>query len=71
MTHRFNTATAIKATIIELLHLPEPLPLTIYTDSKSLYKYLIKLSTTQEKCLIIDLIYLHQSYERYKIAEIK
>ena len=33
-------------------------PLVIYIDSKSLYKYLVKLGTTREKRLIIDVIYL-------------
>jgi hypothetical protein len=33
--------------------------LVIYTDSKSLYKYLVKLRTTREKRLIIDVIYLY------------
>jgi hypothetical protein len=71
MTHRFDAAAAIKLTITELLHLLEPLPLTICTDSKSLYECLVKLSTTQEKRLMIDLMCLRQSYERHKIAEIK
>ena len=71
MTHAFDAAAAIKSTITELLHLPEPLPLTICTDSKSLYECLVKLSTTQEKRLMIDLMCLRQSYERHEIAEIK
>ena len=44
--YRFNTAAAIKLIIIELLYLPKLLPLTICTNLKSLYKYLIKLNTT-------------------------
>ena len=71
MTYGFNAATAIKTIITKLLYLPKPLPLNIYTDLKSLYECLIKLSTTQEKYLIIDLIYLRQLYKRYKIVEIK
>ena len=34
-------------------------PLVIYIDSKSLYKYLVKLGTIREKQLIINVIYLY------------
>lgn len=43
----------------------------IYTDSYSLYECLSKLGTTKEKRLMIDIIALYQSYERYKIHEIR
>jgi hypothetical protein len=33
-------------------------PLVVYTDSKSLYEYLVKLGTTREKRLIINVICL-------------
>jgi len=33
-------------------------PLVIYIDSKSLYEYLVKLGTTREKRLMINVIYL-------------
>jgi hypothetical protein len=33
--------------------------LVIYIDSKLLYKYFIKLETTREKYLIINIIYLY------------
>jgi hypothetical protein len=46
------------------------IPLTICVDSKSLYDCLIKLGTTQEKRLIIDILCLRQFYERREIAEI-
>src|ERR1700722_14048713 len=70
MAYRFNTAAAIKATIKGILQL-ERLPITLCTDSKSLYNCLVKLGTTQEKRLIVDLMCLQQSYERREIAEIK
>jgi hypothetical protein len=47
------------------------LPLILYTDSKSLYECLVKLGTTQEKRLMIDIICLRQAYERREIAEVK
>ncbi|EEA24070.1 conserved hypothetical protein [Talaromyces marneffei ATCC 18224] len=54
-----------------LLHLSEPLPLVLCTDSKSLYECLVKLGTTREKRLMIDLMCLRQSYERQEITEVR
>jgi hypothetical protein len=70
MAHGFDTAAAIKTTIERILQL-EQLPITLCTDSKSLYDCLVKLGTTQEKRLMVDLMCLRQSYERREIAEIK
>ena len=55
-----NIAIAIGTTlkmIIDWLELPV-IPIIVCTDSYSLYKYLVKLSTTKEKCLIIDIMAL-------------
>jgi hypothetical protein len=41
--------------IIDQQNLPE-IPIVFYTDSKSLYKYIIKLGITKEKYLIINII---------------
>ena len=49
----------------------EQLPLVLYTDLKSLYDCLVKLGTTQEKRLMVDLMCLRQAYERREIAEVK
>ena len=70
MAHGFDTGAAIKATIKKILQL-ERLPITLCTDSKSLYDYLVKLKTTQEKRFIVDLMCLQQSYKRREIAKIK
>ena len=69
MAHRFNIGAVIKLTVKQLLQIK--LPLVLYTNSKSLYEYLVKLGTTQEKRLIIDIICLCQSYKRKKITEVK
>ena len=47
------------------------IPLIIYTDSYSLYECLVKLGTTTEKRLIIDIISLRESYKNREIAEIR
>ena len=39
------------------------IPIIMYTDLYSLYKCLVKLSTIKEKCLMIDIIALQQSYK--------
>ena len=49
--------------IIDQLKLPI-IPTIVCTDLYSLYKYLVKLSTTKEKRLIINIIALQQSYKR-------
>jgi hypothetical protein len=46
-------------------------PIVVCTDLYLLYECLIKLGTTQEKRLIIDIIALRQSYERREITEIQ
>lgn len=69
MTHGFDIAAALKSTLDQALRIT--LPLVLCTDSKSLYDCLVKLGTTQEKRLMIDIICLRQSYERREIAEVK
>ena len=46
-------------------------PIIICTDSYSLYECLVKLGTTKEKRLMIDIMALRQSYERREITEIR
>jgi len=60
MVSGVNIAIVIGTTlkiIIDRLELPI-IPIIIYTDLYSLYKYLVKLSTIKEKRLIIDIIAL-------------
>jgi hypothetical protein len=73
LTHGFDTASIIKATMTKILRPwrgDELIPLTVCIDSKSLYDCLVKLGTTHEKRLMIDLMCLRQSYERREITEI-
>lgn len=46
-------------------------PTVVYTDSYSLYECLVKLGTTKEKRLMIDIMALRQSYERRELFEIR
>jgi len=69
MTNGFNIEALLKATINKILQID--IPLVLCTDSKSLYKCLVKLDMTQEKRLIIDILCLCQLYKHCKITEIK
>ena len=74
MAHGFDMGASIKSTIDRILGTDVnlfQLPLVICTDSKSLYECLVKLGTTQEKRLMIDVMCLRQAYERREIAEVK
>ena len=69
MGHGFDISTAIKTTVNRILQIN--LPLVLCTDSKSLYDCLVRLGTTQEKRLIIDVMCLRQAYERRLITEVR
>jgi hypothetical protein len=56
MAHSFNIAVIIKLTINKILSII--IPLILYTDLKLLFNCLVRLSTTQKKCLIINIICL-------------
>jgi hypothetical protein len=47
------------------------IPTIVCTDSYSLYECLVKLGTTKEKRLMIDIMALRQSYERRELYEIR
>ena len=61
MAYSFNIGALVKSIINKVLEIE--LLLVIYTNSKLLYKCLIKLRTTREKYLIINIIYLCQIYK--------
>lgn len=68
----FDIAVAIKTTLDKFLKpwRDNPLDLVVATDSKSLYDCLVKLGTTREKRLMIDIMCLRQSYQRQLISEV-
>ena len=49
----------------------DPIPTVICTDSFSLYECMVKLGTTKEKRLMIDIMAIRQSYERRELSEIQ
>jgi hypothetical protein len=69
MAHGFDIGAAIKSTLDKILQIN--LPLILCTDSKSLYDCLVRLGTTQEKRLMVDVMCLRQAYERRQITEVK
>ena len=46
-------------------------PVVMCTDRFSLYEYLVKLGTTKEKRLMINIIALRQLYERRELTEVR
>lgn len=74
MVHGFDIGIVIKSTLDKILHqlaILQPIPLILCTDSRSLYDCLVKLGTTNEKRLMIDIMSLRQSYEKREIAEVR
>lgn len=69
MAHGFDIGAVIK-TIIEKIFRSAVL-LILCTNSKSLYNCLVRLGTTKEQQLMVDVISLHQSYKQQKIIEVK
>ena len=68
-----DMAYAIATTLrkmAEQLNLPV-IPIVVCTDSYSLYECLVKLGSTKEKRLMIDIMALRQMYERRELFEIR
>jgi hypothetical protein len=73
MTAGVDMAYAIGTTIkmvTQQLDLPT-IPTIVCTDSYSLYECLVKLGTTKEKRLMIDIMAIRQSYERRELQEVR
>jgi len=73
MTAGVDMAYALSTTlkmVTDQLDLPT-IPTIVCTDSYSLYECLVKLGTTKEKRLMIDIMALRQSYERRELYEIR
>ncbi|KAI1002366.1 hypothetical protein K3495_g5832 [Podosphaera aphanis] len=73
MVHGVDLAIALRTTldiITNQLEIQE-IPSIICTDSFSLYECLVKLGTTKEKRLMIDIMAIRESYERRELSEIR
>ncbi|KAI0995534.1 hypothetical protein K3495_g12645, partial [Podosphaera aphanis] len=73
MVHGVDMAISIGSTLDEILRelKLKSIPIIVCTDSYSLYDCLVKLGTTKEKRLMIDIMALRQSYERRELAEVR
>ncbi len=72
MAYGFDSACVLKDTLDKIFNKDEKgIPLIICIDSFSLYECLVKLGTTREKRLMIDLMSIRQAYERREIAEVR
>jgi hypothetical protein len=67
MVHGFDVGSVLKATLTKMLDVV--VSLILATDSKSLYDCLVRLRTTIEKRLMINVMVLRQFYERREITE--
>ena len=47
------------------------IPVVVCTDSFSLYECMVRLGTTKEKRLMINIIVIRESYKRQEISEIR
>jgi hypothetical protein len=68
-----NIAYTIGSTVnivTKQLDLPM-IPIIVCTNSYSLYECLVKLGTTKEKRLMIDIMAIRQSYKRRELQEVR
>jgi hypothetical protein len=73
MVNGFDNTIAISTTlqqVVRTLGIPQ-IPVVVCSDSKSLYDCLVKLGTTNEKRLMIDIMSLRESYEKREINEVR
>lgn len=68
MVHAFDISTTMRLTLNMVFN--RLVPLKLYTDSKSLYDSLVRINSTTEKRLLVDLHMLRQSYERREISDV-
>ncbi|OHW89527.1 RNase H-like protein [Colletotrichum incanum] len=73
MTTGFDSGISLSTTlnrILRTLQVPR-IPVIVCSDSRSLYECLVRLGTTDEKRLMIDIMSLRESYEKKEISEVR
>lgn len=68
MIYAFDAACVLKFTLDAIMS--QSVPLILCTDNFSLYECLVKLRTTKEKRLMIDISSIRETYELRQVAEI-
>jgi hypothetical protein len=70
---RFNSSIVLNITLNQIMtYLEMPrIPVIIYIDLRLLYNYLVRLDTTDEKRLIINIILLREAYEKKEISKVR
>ena len=73
MSSGVDIAYALNGTIAQVLaRLGRPaIPLIVCTDSLSLYECIVKLGTTREKRLMVDIMAMRQMYEERELVEVR
>lgn len=73
MSHGIDSAIPLSTTLNKIMKQLglEDIPNIVCTDSFSLYECLVKLGTTKEKRLMIDIMSARQSYERRELTEVR
>jgi len=72
MVHGIDIAMAIQGTLDRILKsLQASVPTVVCTDSRSLYDCMVKLGTTTEKRLMIDVMAVREAYERRELSEFR
>src|ERR1019366_912476 len=73
MTAGIDMAISISTTLNLIMRQlgMDAIPTVICTDSFSLYECMVKLGTTREKRLMIDIMAIRQSYERRELSKIR
>ena len=69
MNHGFDMKVVLKTTVERILQ--ADIALIICTDFRSLYECFVKLRTTYEERLMIDVINFRQSYEKREITKVR